>query len=123
MKKTETQRLPFFYFVDVAGAKTPLPYKYLHSFNLVALEATGADVTLLHLAVFCIGHLLHVGGKRPLCFTMGVADVVARRLTLSANSAYSRHISTSRGVFSDLHAKDIPLHTAFIIPFCGGKSN
>ena len=92
------------------------------AFHFVALEAACADIARLHFAVLRIGHLLHVGGKRPLCLTMGVADVVARRLALSANGAYSRHISTSRG--KNLFCiRKVLSYIAIIIPFYGGKSN
>ena len=67
----------------------------LNSFDFVALEAARADVIGRHLAVLLIGDLLHVRRERSLRLAVGVAHVVPRDLTFSADTAYSRHISTS----------------------------
>ena len=47
------------------------------------------------LTVFNVGYLLNVCLEGSSRFTVGVADVVTARLTLTANAAYSGHINTS----------------------------
>ena len=64
----------------------------LYALDLVALEAARANITGLYFAVLHIGDLLHVRLERTLGLAIGVAHVVSGRLTLSADSANSRHI-------------------------------
>ena len=47
------------------------------------------------LTIVNVGHLLNGWLEGSSRFTVGVADVVAARLTLTANTAYSGHINTS----------------------------
>ena len=47
------------------------------------------------LTVFNVGYLLNVRLEGSSRLTVGVADVVTARLTLTANAAYSGHINTS----------------------------
>ena len=61
-------------------------------------DASRANVTVHLLAVLDVGNFLYVYLKSSSRFTIGVADVVARSLTFTANIAYSRHIDTSVGV-------------------------
>ena len=58
-------------------------------------DASRANVAVGFLAVFHVGNLLNVYFESSSRFTVGVADVVAGRLTLTANIAYSGHIDTS----------------------------
>ena len=58
-------------------------------------DASRANVTVGFLSVFHVGNFLYVYFERSSRFTIGVADVVARSLTFTANIAYSRHIDTS----------------------------
>ena len=58
-------------------------------------QASGADVTALLFAVLNEGDFLHVDFERSSGLTIGMADVVAAGLTLTADTAYSRHIDTS----------------------------
>ena len=69
----------------------------LSAIDLVALQAARADVTRFDLAVFHEGDLLDVRLKGALGLTVGVTDIVARRLTLSANTANSRHSKPPEG--------------------------
>lgn len=59
-------------------------------------QASGADVTVLLLAVLNKRDFLHVYFERSSGLTVGMADVVAAGLTLTADTAYSRHIDTSQ---------------------------
>ena len=59
-------------------------------------QASGADVTALLFAVLNEGDFLHVDFGRSSGLTVGMADVVAAGLTLTADTAYSRHIDTSQ---------------------------
>ena len=52
-------------------------------------DASRANVTVRFLAVCYVGNLLHVRLKRSSRFTVGVAYVVAGRLTFTADIAYS----------------------------------
>ena len=63
----------------------------LNALDFVALQAARADVVGLDLPVFDEGDLLNIGLERTLGLTVGVAHVVACRLTLAANTANSRH--------------------------------
>ena len=63
----------------------------LNALDFVALQAARADVVGLDLPVFDEGDLLNIGLERTLGLTVGVAHVVACRLTFSANTANSRH--------------------------------
>lgn len=47
------------------------------------------------LTVFNVGYLLNVRLEGSSRLTVGVADVITARLTLTANAAYSGHINTS----------------------------
>ena len=58
-------------------------------------DATCANVTVGFLTVFHVGNFLYVYLERSSRFTVRVANVVAGRLTFTANIAYSRHIDTS----------------------------
>ena len=58
-------------------------------------DASCANVAVGFLAVFHVGNLLYVYFESSSRFTVGVADVVAGRLTINANIAYSGHIDTS----------------------------
>ncbi len=68
----------------------------LYAFYFVAFEASCADVIVGDFSVFYIRYFLHVRLKGSSRLTVRVADVVARRLSLSADAAYSRHIITLR---------------------------
>ena len=63
---------------------------YLYPFY--RFEASRADVTRQSFSVRNVAYLLNVCLKSPSRSSLRVADVVARRLSLSAYSAYSRHI-------------------------------
>ena len=52
-------------------------------------QASGADVTALLLAVLNKRDFLHVYFERSSGLTVGMADVVAAGLTLTADTAYS----------------------------------
>lgn len=69
----------------------------LSAIDLVALQAACADVTRLDLAVLDIGDLLHIGFEGALGLAVGVADIVAGRLTFSADTANSRHKKPPEG--------------------------
>ena len=69
----------------------------LCALDLVALEAAGADVSGLHLAVADELDLLHIGFERSSRLAVAVAHVVAGILALIAYTAYSRHIFTPPG--------------------------
>lgn len=58
-------------------------------------DTSRAYVAVRFLAVFYVGNLLNVYFESSSRFTIGVAYVVAGRLTLTANIAYSGHIDTS----------------------------
>ena len=58
-------------------------------------DATCANVAVGFLTVFHVGNLLYVYLKRSSRLTVGMANVVAGRLTFTTNIAYSRHIDTS----------------------------
>ena len=72
----------------------------LRAIDLVAFQAARADVTRFDLAVLDVRDLLHVGFEGALGLAVGVADIVARRLTFSADAANSRHIILPRGEIS-----------------------
>ena len=99
----------------------------LYALDLVALEAARADVTGLDLAVLHIGDLLHVRLERALGLAIGVAHVVPRRLTLSADSANSRHIFIlPTGVFfedSGGHKKSVLVTNVTMIAVFQEKCN
>ena len=67
--------------------------KNLRSVSL--FKTSRAYVAGRFLAVFNVGYLLNVCLEGSSRFTVGVAYVVAARLTLTANIAYSGHINTS----------------------------
>ena len=67
--------------------------KNLRSISL--FKTSRAYVAGRFLAVFNVGYLLNVCLEGSSRFTVGVAYVVAARLTLTANIAYSGHINTS----------------------------
>ena len=52
-------------------------------------DASCANVSVHFLAVFYVGNFLNVHFESSSGFTVGVADVVARKLTFTANIAYS----------------------------------
>jgi len=58
-------------------------------------DTSRANVAVRFLAVFYVGNFLNVYLKRSSRFTVGVADVVPRSLTFTANITYSGHIDTS----------------------------
>jgi hypothetical protein len=58
-------------------------------------DASCANVTVGFFTIRYVGNFLNVCFKRSSGFTVGVANVVARGLTFTANIAYSRHIDTS----------------------------
>ena len=58
-------------------------------------DTSSANVTVHFLSVFNVVDFLYVYLERSSRFTVGVAYVVARRLTFTANIAYSGHINTS----------------------------
>ena len=58
-------------------------------------DASCANVAVRFLAVFNVGNFLYVYFESSSRFTVGVANVVARSLTFTANIAYSGHIDTS----------------------------
>ena len=91
MKKNGTQSVPFTF---QRKRKTALRLEALVSF-LKRSDASCANVAVRFLAVFNVGNLLNVHFESSSRFTVGVAYVVARRLTFTANIAYSRHIDTS----------------------------
>ena len=55
----------------------------------VRSDTSCANVTVGFLAVLDVGNLLNVYFESSSRFTVGVADVVARSLTFTANIAYS----------------------------------
>ena len=59
-------------------------------------QAAGADVALLLLSVLHEGDLLDVCLERSSRSALGMADVVAARLPLTADTAYSRHMKHLR---------------------------
>lgn len=69
--------------------------KILSAFYFVALQATRANVSGFHLAVFDDLDLLHVRFESSSRFAVAVAHVIAGILTLIAYAANSRHIHTS----------------------------
>lgn len=64
--------------------------------RVLLFQASGADVTALLFAVLNEGDFLHVDFECSSGLTVGMADVVAAGLTLTADTAYSRHIDTSQ---------------------------
>ena len=56
---------------------------------LKRFDASCANVTVGFFTVCYVGNFLNVRFKRSSGFTVGVADVVARGLTFTANIAYS----------------------------------
>ena len=64
--------------------------------SVCLFKTSRAYVAGRFLTVFNVGYLLNVCLEGSSRFTVGVADVVARRLTLTANIAYSRHIKHLR---------------------------
>ena len=58
-------------------------------------DASCANVAVRFLAVFNVGNFLYVYFERSSRLTVGVANVVAGCLTLTANITYSGHIDTS----------------------------
>ena len=58
-------------------------------------QASGADITFLFLAVRNERNFLNVDLKSSSRSALGVADVVAARLPLTADTAHFRHIDTS----------------------------
>ena len=58
-------------------------------------DASCANVTIGFFAVSYVRNFLNVYLERSSRFTVGVAYVVARCLTFTANIAYSRHMNTS----------------------------
>ena len=63
-------------------------------------DASCANVTARFLTVFHVGNFLYVYLESSSRFTVGVAYVVTRRLTFTANIAYSGHIKHLRfGLF------------------------
>lgn len=69
----------------------------LHSFDLIALQTSGADVIGTSFAVFHKGDLLNVCVERSLGFTIGMADIVSGNGAFTANTANSRHIEHLHG--------------------------
>ena len=71
-------------------------------FNLRSVrlfQASRANVTFHFFAVFHVRNFLYVGFERSSGFTVGVAHVVSRSLTFSANVANLTHINTSAREF------------------------
>lgn len=79
---------------------SPFLFVSLSALDLVALQASRADVIAHDFAFFDEGDLLDVRLEGSSRFAMAVADVVSGRLTFSANTANSRHIDTSAGINS-----------------------
>ena len=63
--------------------------------SVCLFKTSRANVTRRFFAVFHVGNLLNVCFESSSRLTVRVAYVVARRLTFTANTAYSRHIDTS----------------------------
>ena len=63
--------------------------------SVCLFKTSRAYVADRFLTVFNVGYLLNVCLEGSSRFTVGVADVVTARLTLTANAAYSGHINTS----------------------------
>ena len=61
----------------------------LNAFNFIALEASCADVIGRNLALCLVSYLLYVYLERSSRLTVGMADIVTRSLTLTADTAYS----------------------------------
>ena len=59
------------------------------------LQASCANVTAYFLSVFYVRNFLYVYLERSSRFTVGVAHVITRSLTFTANITYSGHIDTS----------------------------
>lgn len=59
-------------------------------------DASCANVAVHFFAIFDVRNFLHVYFESSSRFTVGVAYVVARSLTFTANVAYSRHIKHLR---------------------------
>ena len=83
--------------------KGPLPFgavlatslqKISGTLHFVAFQASCADIAGLRLSVLHETHLLHVGFEGSSGSAFGVADIVAGRLTFTANTANSGHIFT-----------------------------
>ena len=64
--------------------------------DVAAAQAAGADVHTLRSAVDHNADILNIGSPDAVGLTVGVADVVAARLTFTANIAYSGHIKHLR---------------------------
>lgn len=98
----------------------------LDALNLVALQATRADVVVFDLTVFHKRDLLNICLEGTLGFAVRVAYVVTCRLTFSTNTANSRHrIVLPRGeIFSAFktHGLARALNKT-MIPFLRKKSN
>ena len=88
---------------------SPFRFFSLSALDLVALQASRADVIAHDFAFFDEGDLLDVRLEGSSRFAMAVADVVSRRLTLSANTANSRHIDTSAGINSTFGCAEFTL--------------
>ncbi len=73
--------------------------KKLNAFDFIAFQASCAHIVVYDFSFLQIRNFLYVCLKCSLCFAVGVAYVVSRHLTFSANTAYSRHIFTSDGYF------------------------
>ena len=63
--------------------------------SVCLFKTSRAYVAGRFLTIVNVGHLLNVCLEGSSRFTVGVADVVAARLTFTANIAYSGHINTS----------------------------
>ena len=74
-------------------AGTPAPKEALCALRL--FQASGADISFLFLAVRNERNFLNVYLKSSSRSALGVADVVAARLPLTADTAHFRHIDTS----------------------------
>ncbi len=80
-------------------------FPFLYALDFIALQASRANVIVYDFSFFHEGNLLNVCLERSSRLTMAVADVVTRRLTFTANAAYSRHIDTSDGKFRKFFAR------------------
>ena len=83
----------------------------LCALDLVAFQTARADVTRFDFAVLDIGNFLNVCLERTLGLAVGVADIVARRLTFSADAANSRHIILPGGEISLVPVRVISART------------
>lgn len=71
----------------------------LYALYFITLEASCADVVGRNLALRLVSNFLNVDVERSSCSAVGMADIVTRCTTLTANTAHSRHIFTSDGKF------------------------